>query len=77
MGDTMATDTNRAWTRMSQLLANVESLRAKVTNIQESDPMLGEKWKAGMLRYWGDKLDEAVERAKAYAVEAGLPIEEV
>lgn len=60
----------------SQLLANVERLRARVQKIRDSDPQLGQQWKEGMLRHWGDMLVEATERAKQYAVDMGLDPDE-
>lgn len=58
--------------RFSQLLANVENLRKRCKTIEESDPELGEQWKAGMLRHWGSRLMEATVRAREYAEELGL-----
>ena len=65
------------WTKFSQLMANVESLRSRVRDIEESDPQLGARWKRGMLRYWSDQLAEAVDRAGQYASEAGIDVPEL
>lgn len=68
----MSTELKPTYRNMAQLLANVESLRQRVATIESSDPQLGEKWKVGMLRHWGERLIEATERARSYAVEMGL-----
>jgi len=68
----MSSTAQSNYVRFSQLLANVKSLRKRIETIHTSDPELGEAWKVGMLRHWGQMLMEAVDRAKDYAAELGL-----
>jgi len=68
----MSTVSKPTYRTLAQLLANVESLRGRVATIEASDPQLGQKWKVGMLRHWGERLMEATERARSYAVDMGL-----
>jgi len=72
----MSTVSRPTYRTLAQLLANVESLRGRVAMIEASDPQLGEKWKVGMLRHWGERLIEATERARSYAVDMGLDPDE-
>ena len=68
----MSTEAEPTFVRFGELMANIEKIRKATTEIEESDPLLGEAWKKGMLRHWGEKLAEAVERAEAYATSLGL-----
>lgn len=58
--------------RLGQLLVNIDKVRSTLEGFRSSDPLLGADWKAGMIRYWEEKLEEALERATTYLRELGV-----
>ena len=72
----MSTEAEPTYIRFGELMANIEKIRKAIAAIEESDPLMGKNWKVGMLRSWGEKLDEAIGRASEYAKSLGLDPEQ-